>query len=177
MKSLVALINWYGPYTAEEAASVAKFDYEDGLYAVIGRQPYERGVKFQYIGLGKSLARRLSGSHHKLPLITKDQQIWLGEVDSPRTPGRKIKVTDRMLDLAEWAHVYFLQLPLNDRKKVSPPDRPITVINRWWQADYITPIKKPPHPSWPDLIDFLDDEYDTRLVWFGRRQEFRKPAA
>ena len=79
-----------------------------------------------------------------------------------------------MLDLAEWAHIYFLQLPLNEKKKARPPDRPITVLNRWWKTDYETPIQKPPHPSWPNLIDFLDDGYDTRLVWFGKRQEFRK---
>jgi len=26
-----------------------------------------------------------------------------------------------MLDLAEWVHAYFLQLPLNTKKKASPP--------------------------------------------------------
>ena len=107
MKPTVALIDWYGPYSVEDAAP-SSFDFEDGLYLAIGRRSYEREVKLQYIGLTKSLSRRLNNSHHKLGEVKRDFNIWLGEVSSPRTPGRKTKVTDRMLDLAEWAHIYFL---------------------------------------------------------------------
>lgn len=169
MKSLVALVDWYGPYSLEEALP-ASFDYGDGLYAFIGKRSYQRQTSLQYIGLASNLARRLSSNHHKLPAVTKDLQLWLGEVASPRSPGRKIKVTDRMLDLAEWAHVYFLQLPLNDKKKASPPDLPITVYNRWWRTDYETRHKKRPHADWPDIIDYPGNEYDGKLVWFGGKQ-------
>jgi hypothetical protein len=105
-----------------------------------------------------------------LPLINRGRRIWLGEVISPRTPGKKMKVTDRMLDLAEWAHAYFLQLPLNDRKKATPPDFPITVYNRWWHSDLETPYLRRPHIDWPDIIDFLGMEYQAKLVWFGGSQ-------
>lgn len=176
MKPVVAVVEWYGPYTVEEARS-ASFDYDDGIYLALGKVRYERSRRLQYVGLASDLASRLNGYHHKLPLISRDLEIWLGEVASPRTPGKKIKVTDRMLDLSEWAHAYFLQLPLNDKKRARPPDRPITVYNRWWRKDYETPCGKRPHSAWPDLIDYLGPEYPVKLVWFGLRQQMREAGA
>lgn len=169
MKPVVAIIEWYGPYTLCAARS-ASFDYADGIYLAIGKVGRQRGAKLQYVGLASDLASRLNGYHHKLPRIERDLELWLGEVVSPRTPGRKIKVTDRMLDLAEWAHAYFLQLPLNTQKRSTPPDRPITVYNRWWRTDYETPYRRRPHRDWPDIIDYVDEGYDAKLVWFGGRQ-------
>src|SRR6266498_833520 len=147
MKPIVAVVEWYGPYSKEDAQS-ASFEYEDGIYLAVGKQQYQHAVQLQYVGLATDLASRINGYHHKLPLITRELDIWLGEVVSPRTPGRKIKVTDRMLDLSEWAHAYFLQLPLNQRKTINPPDLPITVYNRWWKTDFETPRKHRPHPDW-----------------------------
>lgn len=170
MKTLTAIIEWFGPYTIEEAKSASKFDYEDGLYLIIGKAKYERSPHLQYIGIAKNLGTRLNGVHHKIPEVTREQSIWLGEVVSPRTPGKKIKVTDRMLDLAEWAHAYFLQLPLNTKKKNAPPDRPILVYNRWWQKDYETQYLKRPHREWPDIIDYCGPEYNAKVVWFGQKQ-------
>jgi hypothetical protein len=131
---------------------------------------HQHAVQLQYVGLATDLASRINGYHHKLPLITRELEIWLGEVVPPRTPGRKIKVTDRILDLSEWAHAYFLQLPLNQRKTINPPDLPITVYNRWWKTDFKTPRKHRPHPDWPDVIDFIGQEYEAKLVWFGGPQ-------
>lgn len=169
MKPVVAVIEWNGPYTLEEAR-VASFDYADGIYLALGKAKNQRSSRLQYVGLASDLPSRLNGYHHKLPLITRDREIWLGEVVSLRTPGRKIKVTDRMLDLSEWAHAYFLQLPLNDKKKARPPDRAITVYNRWWRKDFETPYKRRPHRAWPDIIDYVDPEYDAKLIWFGGQQ-------
>lgn len=168
MKPTVALVNWFGPYSRSDAAP-ASFDYDDGLYMVIGRCKYGRKVSLQYMGLASSLSRRLNNSHHALGEVN-DASIWLGEVESPRTPGRKIKVTDRMLDLVEWAHIYFLELPLNQKKRKRPPDAQVVVYNRWWKTDYETRFKNRPHADWPDLIDYSQDEADTKLVWFGGRQ-------
>lgn len=75
-----------------------------------------------------------------------------------------------MLDLAEWSHAYFLQLPLNDKKRKTPPDFPIVTYNRWWRTDYATPYLKRPHRDWPDMIDFIGYGYDTKVVWFGGAQ-------
>ena len=79
-----------------------------------------------------------------------------------------------MLDLVEWAHIYTLQLPLNDKKKVNPPDHSTTIYNRWWQKDYETSCKQRPHKDWPDLIDYMGKEFEeekVKLVWFGGHQE------
>ncbi|PPC97975.1 MAG: hypothetical protein CTY35_06480 [Methylotenera sp.] len=170
MKPVVALIEWFGPYGLEAARNASKFDYDDGLYIVIGKQKNERKSHVQYIGLASDLCARLNGVHHAIPLVTREFEIWLGEVVSPRTPGRKIKTTDRMLDLAEWSHAYFMQLPINSKKRSAPPDRPITVYNRWWQTNFEVPHKKRPHHEWPDLIDFFGSEYQAKLVWFGGQQ-------
>jgi len=176
VKPIVAVIEWYGPYSLEEART-ASFDYKDGIYLALGKTKNQRSSRLQYVGLAADLPARLNGYHHKLPLITREQAIWLGEVVSPRTPGRKIKVTDRMLDLSEWAHAYFLQLPLNNKKKAYPPDRPITVYNRWWRRDYETPYKKRPHKEWPDIIDYLGADYNAKLIWFGGKQLIQNPNA
>lgn len=169
MKPVVAVIDWYGPYTLEQA-QMATFNYDDGIYIAVGKLKDQPVSQIQYVGLASNLQKRLNGAHHKLPLITHGMALWLGDVVSPRTPGRKIKVTDRMLDLAEWAHSYFLQLPLNVKKKNTPPDRPITVYNKWWRTDFETPHQKRPHKDWPDIIDFMGAAYKTKLVWFGGRQ-------
>ncbi|WP_157598186.1 MULTISPECIES: hypothetical protein [unclassified Rhizobacter] len=169
MKPVVALVEWFGPYSLESAKRKSA-GHDDGLYVVIGRRPQEDASRVQYIGLGSNLHRRLNGVHHAIPKVTDDCEIWLGDVISPRTPGRKIKVTDRMLDLVEWAHAYFLQLPLNSMKKARPPDRPIAVYNKWWQKNATVPYKRRPHRDWPDIIDYFGDEFPAKLVWFGGRQ-------
>lgn len=166
MKPTVALVNWFGPYRMHDAAP-ASFDYDDGLYMVIGKCQYQRRASLQYMGLASSLSRRLNNTHPKLEQVKNDASIWLGEVESPRTPGRKMKVTDRMLDLIEWAHIYFLELPLNEKKKQNPPDGQVVVYNRWWKTDYETRFENRPHADWPDLIDYSKGEADTRVVWFG----------
>ncbi|MBX9401525.1 hypothetical protein K4L06_09385 [Lysobacter sp. BMK333-48F3] len=169
MKSIVSVVDWYGPYTLEQARQAA-VDFDDGIYLAIGKQKWKHKVRMQYVGLASSLPARLNGAHHKLPLINRDLKIWLGEVASPRSPGKKVKVTDRMLDLTEWAHCYFLQLPLNAKKKARPPDRAIMVYNRWWKTDGETACRQRPNRAWPDLIDYLGQEYPAKLVWFGGRQ-------
>jgi len=170
MKSITAIIDWYGPYTLEEARDASKFDYGDGLYMVIGKQAYQRTSHLQYVGIASNLHIRLKNGHHKLDEVVKERSVWLGEVASPRTPGKKIKVTDTLLDLAEWAHAYFLQLPLCDKKTKRPPDRPVVIYNRWWQTDYQTPYAKRPHRDWPDLMDSAGADCKAKVVWFGGRQ-------
>ena len=175
MKSIAAVIEWYGPYGLDEAKEVASNDFGDGLYMAIGKCKYQRATQLQYVGLSSHLASRLYSDRHKLSRITREVSIWIGDVTTPRSPGRKVKVTDRMLDLAEWVHIFFLQLPLNDKKRVTPPEYPVTVYNRWWKKDYETQYRQRPHRVWPDLVDFLGHEYPARTVWFGGRQIIWKP--
>ena len=119
MKHLAVVIDWYGPYTRDEALDASKNDgYADGLYVGIGKQHRERGPsKPQYIGLSKNLATRIQ-NNHKLPKITHDARLWLGEIASFEPPGQKRKSTKASLDYAEWLHAFFLQLPLNEKRKL-----------------------------------------------------------
>ncbi len=86
MKPVVAVVEWFGPYSFDEARSAA-FDYNDGIYCALGKTKYQRESRIQYVGLASNLRSRINGFHHALPLITRDQELWLGEVASPRTPG------------------------------------------------------------------------------------------
>lgn len=175
MKHLAIIIDWYGPYTFLEALEASGHDYGPGLYVGVGKRRYEHGAsKPQYIGLSKNLAVRLA-NHKTLPEITRDAKLWLGEVSTAEPSGKKKKMTTVSLDYAEWLHAFFLQLPLNDKKKKNPPSRSVTVLNRWWKKDYETPWLRRPHPIWPDLIDFISTELPAKLVWFGKKQNRVKP--
>ncbi len=176
MKHLAVVVDWYGPYTLDEAKLSARLDYESGLYLGIGKLKHQKGAPIiQYVGISKNLARRLQ-THKKLPEILRETKIWLGEVATAEVPGKKIKKTVASLDLAEWALAYFLEIPMNEKKRKTAPSRAITLLNRWWnKIDYKTPWVKRPHAAWPDLIDFVSNEYVTKIVWFGGRVK-RVPA-
>lgn len=173
MKNKIAVIDWFGPYSLEEARRVSQEDFDDGLYMLIGRIGLEKRIRLKYAGLAKRLANRLSKDHHIIAKLKIDMQVWLGEVASPRISGKKTKPTDTLLSLSEWTLAYFIPLPLNDRKKKNPPPEDIIVYNRWWKAttDYSSPSCRP-RASWPDIIDFHevnDEKWRCRIVWFGKR--------
>lgn len=175
MKHLAVVVDWYGPYTQAEARASSRSDYDSGLYLGIGKLKHQKeGSRPQYVGLSKNLSQRLP-NHKKLPSITRDARIWLGEVGTAEVAGRKRKKTTVSLDAAEWALTYFMQIPLNRKKRLSPPDRPITLLNRWWRKDLETQWVRRPHQAWPDLIDFMSEEETAKLVWFGGKLKRVKP--
>ena len=168
MKHLAVVVDWYGPYSAEEAEKSARLDYESGLYLGIGKLKHQKSPPVpQYVGLSKNLAVRLS-NHNKSPMITRVARIWLGEVATAEVPGVKSKKTAATLDLAEWALAYFMKIPLNSKKRLSSPDHSISLLNRWWRKDYETPWVRRPHARWPDFIDYMGDHLPAKLIWFGR---------
>lgn len=170
MKQLTIIVDWFGPYSLEEAIIAAKKDYQGGLYMAIGKSSIAKTQKsLQYIGLSSRLANRLKG-HSVLSLIT-ELDIWLGEVVTAEPPGKKFKKITTTLDYAEWFHAYLLKLPKNKKKRKSPPSRTATLLNRWWKEDYNTPWKHRPHPSWPDLFDYPYENYPIKIVWFGKYQK------
>jgi hypothetical protein len=153
-----------------EAIKSCKEDFADGLYLCLGKTKGQRGKsRIQYIGIaGSDINTRLKDPKHKIHTVTRDQRFWLGEVNSLGVPGKKLKKTNPSLDFAEWALVYFLKSELNEKKAVKPPERPVTVLNRWWRKDYETPFVHRPHENWPDLIDYLGREVKAKVVWFSR---------
>jgi hypothetical protein len=178
MRHLVTIIDWYGPYSFEEAVKAAKEEFDNGLYLCLGKTKSQHGAtKLQYVGIaGESLSTRINESHQKLTLVTRDRVIWLGEVGTMGVPGIKKKKTDRALDLAEWALVYFLQPPLNNKKKKKPPELPVSVLNRWWRKDFETPWIKRPHPELPEFIDYLGRNYPAKIVWFKKIKRVAIPS-
>ena len=181
-KHLMIAVDWFGPYNDMQEAQIrAREDYAHGLYLCIGKCAYERKQSMQYIGIGKNLYTRIKEDHHKMSLVIRDRQLWLGEIVTAEPSGKKIKITKATLDYAEWLHARFLRLPLNENKTKSLPPQSVTVLNRWWRTDYSTIRKQRPHPDWPDLIDFPSYELPARAVWFGKTQrtflapEYAKP--
>jgi hypothetical protein len=160
-KRLVIGIDWFGPYTRGEVWEAASY-YDGGLYLAIGRRRGKGNHKRrpQYIGISTSGLCRRAGSpgHPKLKLLDADVAIWLGEIATSEPAGKRVHATRTTLRFAEWLHVYFMALPLNERLKRLPP-KPVTVLNRWWTADGNTPRLKRPHPDWPDLVDFAGKTY------------------
>jgi hypothetical protein len=140
----------------------------------LGKIKGERSKKLQYVGIGSNVQNRIKADHHKLQYVTRDRNIWLGEVATPEPSGKKKKSTKATLDYAEWALAYFLELPLNQKKRSTPPSRSVTLLNHWWHKDYETPRRNRPHPDWPDLIDYPGPEYSTRIIWFGKKQKYIK---
>jgi hypothetical protein len=164
-KPVSAVINWFGPYTYEEAIAATRLDYGAGLYAAIGRCAYEKTDKFQYIGVSNNLHNRLQKPRGLYDLLSQKCILWLGEMASTLVPGKGIGGRNAALDLAESAHIFFMQPPLNTQKTMSAPTGEVTITNRWWKPDYVTPRKRKPWPEWPDIIEYWGPEYGARLVY------------
>ena len=173
MKQVAIVVDWYGPFSEEEAIKYIKKEKIDhAIYTVIGKQKCKRGNdKIQYIGLSKQTYSRLL-NHSKIEHVTQNKQIWIGKISSFSVPGKKEKVTNIMTDLAEWAHVYFLKPALNRYKIINPPDKPVTVVNRWWKKDN-TPYINGVHKDWPTLIDYFGKVYGAYIAWSGSRSPKR----
>ena len=171
-KHLMIAVDWFGPYELKKAHEVATTDFGHALYMCLGQCAYQRKQQLQYIGIGKNVQSRLIEDHHKLKKVTRERQIWIGEIATAEPSGKKLKVTKATLDYAEWLHARFLKLPLNEMKTKTLPPRSVTVMNRWFKTDYETPRRNRPHPDWPDLIDYPNYDIPARMVWFGGRQQY-----
>lgn len=166
-------VNWFGPYLSiEDAHEAAKADFTKGLYMASGMCRYQRKLSLQYIGIARTnISQRLNAKRHdKLKLITRQLNIWLGEIATSEPGGRKLKVTPATLDYAEWLHARLLKLPLNEKKTKTLPPTGVTVLNRWFSKDFKTPRRRRPHADWPDLLDFPHYDLPARSVFFGSRQ-------
>ncbi|MBL3674407.1 hypothetical protein [Paracoccus aerius] len=168
---LMISINWFGSYDLRGAYQAASSDFGAALYLCMGKRKHQRNKSLQYIGIGQDVRTRLRETHHKLKYVSRDREIWLGEISTAEPSGRRLKVTPATLDYAEWAYARFFDLPLNEKKSTGLPKRSFTVLNRWWHTDYERSRVQRPHRDWPDLIDYPGDDLPVRKVWFGGRQE------
>ena len=48
----------------------------------------------QYVGIGSNVQNRIKADHHKLQYVTRDRNIWLGEVATPEPSGKKKKINE-----------------------------------------------------------------------------------
>jgi hypothetical protein len=178
--SIATVVNWYGPYTGSENHAVltaarreAANEWGKGLYAAVGRRSADpdESEEILYMGVGKQLSARLNSRHHKLAGLNLTA-IWLGEIGVPGIPGRKRKKIDTHLDVAEWASVFFLELPHNRKKRYKEPYTSCVIVNRWWGTDFQT-IHPRPISSWADIIEFDVDKGIGNLVWFPPKKRIK----
>lgn len=149
MRTIV--IGWQGPYTLE---SVYESDLGNGLYFISGRMKYERRDQIQYFGITERTYReRLRDRHHAVERVTKNRQVWLGQVEYPS------RFTRGHLELAEACLIYFWGSSKLNRKKLAKPPKPVCLIARWLKPDGEVRLKR--RHIYRDLLDVLwwDGEY------------------
>jgi len=184
--TIAAVVDWSGPFYAIDEAKAAVREHELGevVYLALGKRSRQHKPRMQYVGISSDSETRFNKHHHKLPEISREFRIWVGEVVSQAVAGRRaarhpVKHTVA-IDRAEWTLAYFLALPLNERKRRKPPPEAIVLFNRWFRDDFETRRYKRPHRDWPDLIEFChENEGDgsAAIVWFGsppRRKHLSK---
>ena len=181
LTTIALIVDWYGPYPKIEDAKKAAEEFGDVLYLATGKRAYQRTASMQYVGISTDPKWRLNNNHHKLPEITKNFGIWLGKIGSQSLAGRRPQghptMHSKPVDLAEWVLAYFLQLPLNVRKRKNPPSDPVILISRWFKSYFETKWQRRRHKEWPDYIEFDPDNEFARLQWFGSPGTSRRLSA
>jgi hypothetical protein len=124
MKTII--LNWSGPYSLAEVREDRETG--NGLYLLTGKRRYERNSTIQYCGITEKTFSERFRNHHKIFEITKEQKIWLAEVEYPKNFDRGI------LEMAEKIIIWTWQLPSNDKKKVSPSE-PVTILHFWFNKN------------------------------------------
>jgi len=138
--------------------------------------------RLQYVGIGNVVARLRKKKHPIRAFLGRCDQIWVGALGSYPSPadapaiGQKIH--DNQLELAEALLAYFLEAPLNQRKRehVCPP--PGILFNRWFRVDRqrIEPFAGSPHHSVPDIVVWpYDGPADTAIALAKARQVRMSP--
>lgn len=145
------VIGWWGPHTLESAC---ESELGNGLYFVSGRMKRERTDRIQYFGITeRPYCKRLKERGHAIEQVTKNRQIWLGQIEYPGC------FTRAHLELAEGCLIYFWgDSKLNRRKLVRPP-KPVCLVSRWLKPDGEVRLNR--LAIYKDLLDVLwwDDKY------------------
>lgn len=177
------VVDWSGPFDSIDACRNAAKEYAVGecLYMAAGMRRYQRTSSLQYVGLSTDPESRFTNQHHKLPEVTRNFKVWIGQVVSHSIAGRRAQHQPSShsvaVGLAEWMLAYFLQLPLNVQKRANPPPDSAVLLNRWFNPDFATRRKQRVYDDWPDFLEFEIDPHNgevfAQLNWFATRQRTR----
>jgi hypothetical protein len=171
--SYAAVIDWYGPYhsVAGARASARDLGFGETIYVAIGSVGRQSTPKLQYVGITKDFPTRPNTAHPIRRRIQEDGlSLYLGDVASQGVSGRRpahhSKTHSSLLDLAEDAIAFLLELPLNRDKRCARPKDSIIIVNRWWHDDDRRKHRRP-HPDWPDLLEYDDHSDFASICWHG----------
>ena len=129
-------INWHGPFLYENIATGKFCDDEFheylsgyGHYAITGMTPRQRIARMQYLGITEQLYKqRFSDKSHKIHLVTRKRELWLGKIVYPK------KVARKTLEDAEYMLIYFNdEAVLCERKTQNAPKVDCAVISHFFK--------------------------------------------
>mgnify|MGYP001305610905 CR=1 FL=1 len=151
MKTII--LNWYGPYNDETLKTEPDFGY--GLYLIAGMKKGQKYDRIQYCGITEREYCKRFYQHAKKEIVTRNREYWLSEVVYPS------RIKRDALEIAEKIIIFFWEPPLNDRKKIRPPE-PTTIINMWFKRDGRPRInQKAIYADLPDVISWDGDKWRT----------------
>lgn len=161
-------IEWMGPYD-----SIDEIEYREGteecfIYLITGRF-YHNGPKgIRYVGITKRFVgdRLKDKDHLKKQEKLKDKQFWAGRFSVSTYNNLESKAKRDMAERVETLLVRYLTnvskiKMINDKKKLSDPEKPIGIVNRW-QKKFVEEgrYNKPSILSkLPDTLLYVDKEY------------------
>lgn len=156
-------LEWFGPYDSVDEIYRDDDTEACSIYLITGKASYERGgERIKYVGITeRDPAKRLSDKDH----LKKQQDIhclkfWLGKFSK-----RSNKNSRSHAELIEKLFVRYLYLSdtsiINCKKKKSPLNSPVVVLNRWLlKGSYQHRQNKPASlKCLPDVIMFDGEEY------------------
>lgn len=161
-------IEWMGPYD-----SIDEIEYREGteecfFYLITGRF-YHNGPKgIRYVGITKRFVgdRLKDKDHLKKQEKLKDKQFWAGRFSVSTYNNLESKAKRDRAERVETLLVRYLTnvskiKMINDKKKLSDPEKPIGIVNRW-QKKFVEEgrYNKPSILSkLPDTLLYVDNEF------------------
>ena len=132
------IVSWTGPYSLEKVRESGK---KNGIYLLVGQKKRHRTeeIKIQYCGITENyFYSRLTSKNHRVKEMREPTlSIWLGEIIYPSEFERW------HLEVAEHCFVSFWQTPLNERKRMYYPSRPVCFISQWFTCDGEPRMRRP----------------------------------
>ncbi len=155
MNLATIIVKWTGPYSLDKVRHSEK---KNGIYLLAGKTKYQRLSEIQYCGITENyFYNRITSKGHKLAKIREDTlSIWLGEIIYPSEFGRW------HLEVAEHCFIYFWETPLNEKKRIYCPNRPVCFISQWFTCDDEPRLRRPSIMNGkPDILWWDEERWRT----------------